>query len=78
MDDQLISWTAALLAICIGVFFTHRIFVKFIVALLRAKHEDPAQLDRHTNTGHLLRESAQIVLGVVPLVWGIARLWQLA
>lgn len=68
----------ALLAIGVGVFFTHRIFVTFVIALLRARHESVEDLDRHLGTGHLAWESVQIIVGITPLVWGIARLAQMA
>jgi hypothetical protein len=73
-----VNWLAALAAITIGVFFTHRAFVLFVIELLRARNESHDELQRHLGTMHLVRETAMIVAGIVPLVWGAVRLAQLA
>ena len=68
----------ALVAGMVGIFFTHRVFVKFVLSAIAANHAI-ARGERYVVTlPALVGHAFEIALGLVPLGYGVVRFVQWA
>lgn len=68
----------AIIAGIVGIFFTHRIFVKFVLSVMTANHAISRGEHYEVPLRALIGHAFEIALGLVPLGYGVVRFVQWA
>jgi hypothetical protein len=63
----------ALVAGLFGIFFTHRVFVKFVLATMHARAAISRGEDYEVPLRSLISHAFEIAIGIFPLVYGVVR-----